>query len=71
MLEQIQSIYIPNRVMVFGKAGGEALKNIIPFVGYYHPVQDGKPIVYVCQNFSCKLPTSKIEVVKQQLGLNK
>ncbi len=69
MLEQIQSIYMPNRVMVFGKTGGEALKDIIPFVGYYHPAQDGKPIVYVCQNFSCKLPTSKIEVVKEQLGV--
>ena len=34
-------------------------------------LKDGKPFVYVCQNYSCKLPTSEIEVVKQQLGLNK
>jgi len=70
MLEDIKSIYMPNRVMVYGKSGGENLKNIIPFVGYYQPEKDGKPLVYVCQNFSCKLPTSDFEIVKQQLGVN-
>ena len=70
MLEDIQSIYMPNRVIVFGKNGNKSLKNIIPFVGYYLPEDDGKPKVYVCQNFSCKLPTSDFEVVKQQLGIN-
>lgn len=70
MLEDIQSIFMPNRVMVFGKSGSETLKNIIPFVGYYQPAKDDKPLVYVCQNFSCKLPTSDFEVVKQQLGVN-
>ena len=70
MLEDIQTIYMPNRVIVFGKSGGESLKNTIPFVGFYEPNKDGSPRVYVCQNFSCKLPTSDFEVVKQQLGIN-
>ena len=70
MLEDIQSIYMPNRVIVYGKSGGESLKNTIPFVGFYQPNKDGSPRVYVCQNFSCKLPTSDFEVVKQQLGVN-
>ena len=49
---------------------GESLKNTIPFVGFYEPNADGSPrVVYVCQNFSCKLPTSDFEVVKQQLGV--
>ena len=70
MLEDIQTIYMPKRVIVYGKSGGESLKNIIPFVGFYEPNADGSPRVYVCQNFSCKLPTSDFEVVKQQLGVN-
>ena len=69
MLEDIQSIYMPNRVMVYGKNGNEDLKNIIPFVGFYSPEDDGGPRVYVCQNFSCKLPTSDFKVVKEQLGV--
>jgi len=70
MLEDIQSIYMPNRVVVYGKSGTKELKNIIPFVGFYSPAEDGKPRVYVCQNFSCKLPTSDFSVVKKQLGIN-
>ena len=70
MLESIQSIYMPNRVIVYGKNGNKELKNIIPFVGYYAPTDDGKPRVYVCQNFSCKLPTTDFKVVQQQLGIN-
>ena len=69
MLENIQSIYMPNRVIVFGNNGSAELKNIIPFVGYYPPSADGKPLVYVCQNYSCKLPTSDFKVVKEQLGV--
>ena len=67
MLKDIQSLYMPNRVIVYGKNGGENLKSTIPFVGFYEPNSDGSPIVYVCQNFSCKLPTSDFKVVKEQL----
>ena len=69
MLENIQSIYMPNRVMVYGKNGTGSIKSIIPFVGFYSPEDDGGPRVYVCQNFSCKLPTSDFKVVKEQLGV--
>ena len=69
MLENIQSIYMPNRVIVYGANGSEDLKNIIPFISYYSPAEDGQPIVYVCQNYSCKLPTSDFKVVQEQLGI--
>jgi len=70
MLQDIKSLYMPNCVMIYGKEGNDNLKNIIPFVGYFSPEDDGSPKVYVCQNFSCNLPTSDFEVVKQQLGIN-
>ena len=56
-------------VIVFGKSGSKKLKKIIPFASYFQEKKDGKPIVYVCQNFSCKLPTSDFNVVKEQLGI--
>ena len=68
MLEDIESIYMPKRVIVYGSNGNMNLKNIIPFVGFYTPNKDGSPMVYVCQNFSCKLPTSDFKVVKEQMG---
>jgi len=68
MLEDIQSLYMPNRVIVYGKNGSTDLQNIIPFVSYYPPAEDGKPLVYVCQNFACTLPTSDFKVVKEKLG---
>ena len=69
MLENIRSIYMPNRVIVYGKNGSQDLQDIIPFIGFYPPNIDGSPQVYVCQNFSCKLPTSDFSVVKKQLGI--
>ena len=69
ILNEINSIYMPNRVIVFGKNGTNALKNIIPFINLYPPNKDGSPQVYVCQNFSCKLPTSNINDIRKQLGV--
>ena len=61
---------MPNRVIVFGKNGEKSLKNIIPFIDFYKPKEDGSPIVYVCQNFTCQLPTSNFEIIKKQLDIN-
>jgi hypothetical protein len=70
ILKKIKSIYMPNRVIVYGKNGEENLKNIIPFIDFYKPKNDGSPIVYVCQNFSCQLPTSNFEIIKKQLNID-
>ena len=68
-LDNINSFnFILNNSLVGG--GSESLKNSIPFIGFYQPAEDGNPKVYVCQNFSCKLPTSDFEAVKEQLGVN-
>ena len=70
ILKDIKSIYMPNRVIVFGKNGEKRLKNIIPFIDFYKPKEDGSPIVYVCQDFRCQLPTSNFEIIKKQLEIN-
>ena len=51
MLEDIQALYMPKRVIVYGKNGNQNLKNIIPFVGFYSPEDDGS------ENVGALLPT--------------
>ena len=60
---------MPNRVIVYGKNANQNLQDIIPFIGFYPPHTDGSPQVYVCQNFTCKIPTSDFSIVKEQLGV--
>ncbi|MBT5077837.1 MAG: thioredoxin domain-containing protein, partial [Candidatus Marinimicrobia bacterium] len=68
MITEIRNIPQPNKVVIFaGKDGGD-LQSLIPFVGMYPSSKDGSPLVYVCQNYSCNLPTNDIEKVKGQLG---
>ncbi len=68
MITEIRNIPQPNKVVVFaGKDGGD-LQSLIPFVGMYPSSKDGSPLVYVCQNYSCNLPTNDINKVKSQLG---
>jgi len=70
MINSIQEIYMPNRVIVFGKNGSDKIKSIIPFIGYYPPNKDGETLVYVCKNQSCEMPTSDLNKVKKMLGVN-
>ncbi|MBC8311713.1 MAG: thioredoxin domain-containing protein [Candidatus Marinimicrobia bacterium] len=68
MVAEIRNIPQPNKVVVFAGQDGGDLQSLIPFVGMYPSSKDGSPLVYVCQNYSCNLPTDDIEKVRAQLG---
>ena len=68
MIHEVRKIPQPNKVVVFGGSDGTNLQSLIPFVEMYPASRDGSPIVYVCQDYSCNLPTDKIEEVRVQLG---
>jgi uncharacterized protein YyaL (SSP411 family) len=53
MLKSINEIYFPNRVLLF-KDSDEAL-SITPYLQSYQALEE-KTIVYVCENYTCKLP---------------
>ncbi len=54
-----------NSVIIYSEKQDSHLQNIIPFIGMYPPSKDGSPIVYVCENYTCSLPTSnKSDVIK-------
>ncbi|MCB1195622.1 thioredoxin domain-containing protein [bacterium] len=59
LLNELNSIYIPNKVTLFHNKGSQIydLSSIAEYINNY-AVEKGKTIVYVCRNYTCQLPTS-------------
>ena len=67
LLRVVTQRYLPNKVLfVVDGADGKQLANWLPFIQNMHPI-DGKATAYVCENFTCKLPTSDPEQVARLL----
>ncbi|NLJ33455.1 MAG: thioredoxin domain-containing protein [Firmicutes bacterium] len=68
MREQLTSlgqIFAPTTTLLYlgGENGGEELKTIAPFVGKMTPL-DGKVTYYICEDFTCRQPTTDFNRVK-------
>jgi uncharacterized protein YyaL (SSP411 family) len=58
LLREIHKVYLPNRTLIAVEPGAaEALPEPVRGKGQV----DGKPTVYVCQNFTCSLPVTTVE----------
>ncbi|MCA1623897.1 MAG: thioredoxin domain-containing protein [Acidobacteria bacterium] len=57
--------YLPNKVLVLAKNPKENAE-FIPLL-QERKIIDNKPTIYVCENFICQKPVTKIEELKQQL----
>jgi len=62
LLRVIRTTFLPNSVIVFAE---EEISSISPLVTDRISGEDKSPIVYVCSNFSCKIP-SKTEIELQK-----
>ena len=69
MIGAIRATYMPNRVLMFRSTDGETppLATLAPFVEGLGPL-DGKPAVYLCENFACRRPIADLEELKAALG---
>ena len=68
LINQINQINQPNKVMIFSDTEDKNdLSNIIRFTKIYPITVDDNPMVYVCKNYSCNLPTNDLEIIKTQL----
>ncbi|MAV70792.1 MAG: thioredoxin domain-containing protein [Candidatus Marinimicrobia bacterium] len=67
ILKKIHSLYIPNRVIIFKNINKK--NNIEKIASWTKPYSmlDSLTTIYVCENFSCKLPTNDWEVAKSYL----
>jgi len=64
-IEKIRSQYNPNRVLILKNPNDKSLSNLAPWTQTQIQVE-GKTTFYVCENFSCKQPTTNINTA---LGL--
>jgi uncharacterized protein YyaL (SSP411 family) len=68
LLQEVHSRFIPNKIILLadGGSGQKTLSSYIPFLETVRTI-DGKPTAYLCENFTCKLPTPDRAVFAQQL----
>ncbi|WP_372794866.1 thioredoxin domain-containing protein [Pontiella sp.] len=66
MLDYLNSVYKPGKVILHKDSGNaEKLAEIAPFTKDQQMV-DGKPTVYICRNFACEKPISSLEELKSR-----
>ncbi len=64
MLRTVHSRFIPNKILIFAETGKD--NTLIPYLSQIVS-QSGKATAYVCENYSCKLPTSNIDELRKLL----
>lgn len=65
MVSIVQRKFLPNKVVLVRPDGaeGKGLATLSPFVGPMQPV-DHQPTVYLCEQYSCKKPITKVSELK-------
>ena len=68
MLDSIQAPFLPNKVVLFrdDSDSGESIVKLAPFTREQKS-KDGKATAFICQDFTCQLPTTSIKKVEQSL----
>ena len=70
MVAAVRKPFLPNKVVLFHPANdgkeAAALAKLAPFTAEQLTLEGGAT-AYVCQNFACKLPTTDVEELQQQL----
>ena len=63
LVQKIRNNYSPNKITLFKDlSNSRPLEEIIPWISDYSMIND-KPTFYVCENFTCKRPTTNIKTV--------
>ena len=68
LIQQIRGNYSPNKVVLFKDMSDPDPLTEIASWTKAHSMMDGKPTFYVCENFSCKRPTTNIKTVLNYLN---
>jgi hypothetical protein len=68
LLATVREMYLPNAAVLLVPPGppGAAIRKLAPFAKAYAPVE-GNAAAYVCQDFSCQLPTTDPEKLAELL----
>ncbi len=67
ILDEIQNVYSPNSVILLKtNSNKKVLSKIAPWTKN-HEKKEGKITYYLCENFSCKQPTTSLRFIKNSL----
>jgi len=68
MLRALRSVFAPNKIVLLhpGEPESSEIVQLAPFVKAQVPV-GGTATAYVCQNYTCNLPTNDVNVMLEQL----
>ncbi|MBU0474785.1 MAG: thioredoxin domain-containing protein [Bacteroidetes bacterium] len=68
IIQKLNQLFIPNKVVLFKtKSNQTELAEIAPFTKDYE-IEAGEPLIYVCKNYNCNLPTSEIKTALEMLN---
>jgi uncharacterized protein YyaL (SSP411 family) len=69
LLAEVHRHFLPNKILILadGGAGQKFLSEKNEVVGAMTPI-DGKPAVYVCENFTCKTPVTDPKALRDLLS---
>jgi uncharacterized protein YyaL (SSP411 family) len=70
ILKSIREAYNPNKVVVGKQSEDPSIEKLIPYTTEMKE-KNGKTTVYVCQNFTCNLPTNDKDTVIKLLNEGK
>ena len=66
-IKQLQNNYNPHTIYIFKSSNGDSdLDNIAPWTKTHHLINN-KITYYICENFSCKMPTTEIKTALNYL----
>jgi len=68
MIQEVHRLFKPNKVLLLADndKGQKYLESKVDFIKTVKMIDD-KPTAYVCENFTCNLPTNNVEDLKEQL----
>ncbi|MCH7760927.1 thioredoxin domain-containing protein [candidate division TA06 bacterium] len=66
LLQGIHRHFIPNKVLALATPGDGKTQKLIPMLEGRLTL-NGKATVYVCENYTCKLPTTEVRVMEELL----
>ena len=68
IIKKINNTEQPNKVIIWvNKNNIDDLEQMMPFIKYF-PLEPDNPLIYVCQNYTCDLPTTDIDKVLNLLS---
>jgi uncharacterized protein YyaL (SSP411 family) len=72
LLQEVHARFIPNKIILLADngTGQKTLASYMPFIETIQML-DGMPTAYICENYTCQLPTSDVKTVASLLDNTK